>query len=163
MPTFPRWQDRSLTSLNISVPRVAHWGSLPFPGGPLLPGPLRTQAPWSEDTEVNTEVLRTPQKYCQPPGGPKLPASSHLSRQLHLENVLITPCSKPWMPWQGIKHPTLLFKEGRKPLIYNVHLIRLRKHPSLLELQSLAQMTTAFLFLKRPICTEMLRGLEMSG
>lgn len=83
--------------------------ALPSPGEPLLPGSPRGTA-WSEDTEVNTEVLRMPQKHCQPPGVLELPGSLHLSRQLPLEKVLITPCSKPYMPWQVIKHPILLFK-----------------------------------------------------
>lgn len=85
--------------------------SLPSPREPLLPGSLRGTA-CSEDKEVNTEVLRKPQKHCQPPGVLKLPGSSHLSRQLHLEKALITPCPTPCMPWQVIKHPTLSFKRG---------------------------------------------------
>lgn len=111
LPTSLCWQARSPTGPNVSVHRVARWGSLPSPGEPPLPGSPRGAA-WSEDTEVNTEVLGMPQKHCQPPGVLRLPASSHLSRQLHLEKVLITPCSKPWTPWQGIKHPTLLCKRG---------------------------------------------------
>lgn len=93
--------------LNASVYRAAHWGSLPSPGGPLLPGSPRGTA-WSEDTEGN----RVPQEHCQPPRAPKLPASSHLSRQLHPEKVLITPCSKSRVHWQGIKRLTLLCKRG---------------------------------------------------
>lgn len=118
-------------------------GSLCLPLDSLLPGSPRA---WSEDTEVNTEVHSAPQKHCQPPGVLKLPGSSHLSGQLHLEKVLITPCSKPHMPWQVIKHPTLVFKRGGTLLIHTVHLILLHKHTSLLEPQSLSQIATVTSF-----------------
>lgn len=110
-PTFLCWQARPLTSLSISVPREAPGGLCPSPREPPVPGSPRGTA-WSEDTEVNTDCSGRLRSTARPLGVLKLPGSSHLSRQLHLEKVLITPCSKPCMPWQVIKHPTLLFRRG---------------------------------------------------